>query len=206
MYHNWIVQQAKQSDPTKDIIIIENPETKTYLDKLLLVELWPPIKKHLETVGFPYTPEHSPKIETKLSYELKRFFPIIILGFTNRAMCKVILECGKNSWMIKTEFFLGLPYNTEPGLINEIIGNSRFEGNPPSMMIYKRYPESYFDITFNNGRGESWGMHDYNYIIDRVQQVIDVNISMYEQTVDGILHEGHVSEFLSLAFNIYESF
>jgi hypothetical protein len=209
MKDNWVIKQAESVDITKGIVVLENPDTKEYLDRLLLNEFWPPIHEHLEKTGYPYSPfspESTPKIETKLSWELARSFTIMLFEDTNRAINCVTLECRKSDWMIETEFFLGLPFNTEPRLIHEILGNSRFEGYPPTMMIYKRYPESYYDVTLHNGSGESWGLHDNKYIIDRLNRIIDVNIEMYEKTLDGILSEENVADFLSTAFEVFESF
>ncbi|MDP3012140.1 MAG: hypothetical protein Q8N27_05420 [Candidatus Hydromicrobium sp.] len=48
MKGNWIVQEAKKIDKSKDLVILENPDTKNYLDDILINRFWPVIQFHIQ--------------------------------------------------------------------------------------------------------------------------------------------------------------
>ncbi len=107
--------------------------------------------------------------------------------------------------MIESEHFLFLSKDTDPYVIFEILGNSRFVGYPPELSINKT-GDDFFQITFHGGKGEGWGMHDEQYIIERIKQVFDINIAMHELSRDGIISSDQLGEFLRTAYEVYEAY
>jgi len=110
MKNDWIMEEAKKGDNSKDIIILENPEVRDYLDSLLLKKFWPIIFSCLEQSGYDYSPE--PDIETELSYEFKRSLSFTFLEGERFERPRVIfrgkLKLSKKDWMLEREFFSAL--------------------------------------------------------------------------------------------------
>ena len=72
MKNDWIIRAAKKADGSKNLVILENPDTKDYLDGLLINRFWPVIEKHLRGTNYHYYPEGKPKTDLDLSYTLER--------------------------------------------------------------------------------------------------------------------------------------
>ncbi len=106
--------------------------------------------------------------------------------------------------MLGNEFFLSLPLDTDPDVVFEILGNSRFSGNPPTLSIDKQY--SAYEITMQSGNGAGWGLYGENHIDDKIREAIDTNIEMYEFVMEEYLTAGNLGEFLTIAYNVYEAF
>ena len=68
MEDNWIIDESKKADKSKGYIILENPETKSYLDDLLINRFWPVIRLKLNETNYIFSPQEKPKTEFKLSY------------------------------------------------------------------------------------------------------------------------------------------
>jgi hypothetical protein len=203
MSEEWIVNAASTATENHGLVILENPKLKKRLDEILL-GLWPQIKSHLEPTGLIYGPEDLPKIETEHSSVLVRSLSFMLFDIQN-AICRTKIECMYDHWMIHNEFFLSLPDVTDEKTVQEIIGNSRFSGNPPTLMIYKNDPANYFQITFNCGQGEGWGIHDNSYLLDHIKRSIDLHVKMYRIMLGGIPDTATAEEFLSIAYELYES-
>ena len=199
----WIIKAASAATENNGLVILENPVLQKKLDNVLL-NMWPQIKTHLDTTKLTYEPEDIPKIETEFSNVLVRSLTFMLFDIQN-AICRTKIECLHDHWMMQNEFFLTLPEGTDIKIVQEIIGNTRFSGNPPTLMIYKSDPVSYFQITFDSGAGEGWGMHDDQYLIDKVMSAIDIHVRMYEAMLDGMPDIGTAEEFLSIAYELYES-
>ena len=99
-----------------------------------------------------------------------------------------------------------MPSSVDFGLVREIIGNSRFAGNPPSLTMDKRAPANYYQILFETGRGEDWSQQSPAIITAKIKQCIDTTIAMNELTLDGEWNEEIVAEFLTTAYPVYEAF
>jgi hypothetical protein len=56
MKENWILKEARKADESKGVAILENPKTKTHLDKLLLNRFWPIIRETLDDSMYNYIP------------------------------------------------------------------------------------------------------------------------------------------------------
>jgi len=114
------------------------------------------------------------------------------------------LHCSPDSWMLESEFFLGLHEENDHHVIFEILGNTRFLGNPPELIIDKS-SEAYFQITFKAGFGKSWEYNSEKEILHNVDELIEVHTQLYEYTLDGIITGEDIGDFLTTALRIYES-
>ncbi|MBU4304988.1 MAG: hypothetical protein KJ893_05125 [Candidatus Omnitrophica bacterium] len=153
--NNWIISEAKKADGTKDLIILENPQVRDYIDNSLLKDFWPVVLSCFETSGYAYSPE--PYIDSELGYELERTLSFMLLDEKRfdlpRAIFRGKLKISKTSWMLGREFFLSLPRNNDPQAVFEILGNSRFKGNPPTLTIDKEKEDDFYQIDFSAGDG-----------------------------------------------------
>jgi hypothetical protein len=98
-----------------------------------------------------------------------------------------------------------LSKDVQPEVIFEILGNSRFVGMPPELSIYKK-DSDFYQIKFQSGKGAGWGLHGREYAEDRIRDVVDINVRMYEFTKGGVISPQGLGEFLSLAYGVYEAF
>ena len=204
MSKNQLSSSFSDSAGQKGIAIVENPELRDHLDSIIK-KTWPSLLTHLEKTGYTYSPNSDPLIETELSHVLVRSMMIMLFD-AQSAFCRINLDCSPDHWMIRNKFFLTLPASADIKFICEILGNSRLSGNPPSLVISKNNPAAYYQITFESGRGEGWGMHDTSYLIGKLKRAVDVNINMFEIMIDREVNEKIVAEFLTAAFEIYEAY
>ncbi len=204
MSENWVMRESKKADKNKDVIILERPDVKSYLDELLLKRFWPVIRDSLENTGYAYSPEKDPETDFELSHPLERSLSFVLLE-DRSVFFRGKMSSSKESWMLESEFFLGLSEETLPEVVFEILGNSRFAGMPPELRIDKKR-DSFYEITFESGNGASWGLRGEEYVEERIKKVIDVNVEMYEFSKDGIISPQDLGEFLSIAYEAYEAF
>lgn len=169
MKMNWLIEEAKKADISKGYVILENPETKKHLDNLLTKQYWPLIWSNLEDSGFNYHPQEMPETEVELGHVLARSLTFM-LSDANRLFFRGTLSCSIEHWMINSEFFLLLPKDNDPQVIFEILGNSRFRGNPPSLSIDKT-TDDFYQITLNAGNGAGWGRYDNDAVVKRIKTV-----------------------------------
>jgi len=202
---DWILSEARKADPEKGCVILENPDEKKDLDILLLERFWPVILDNLKKSGYPFGPEGRPETEFELGYRHQRSLTFMLFD-EGRAFFKGQLSCSKESWMICSEFFLSLPQETELEVLRDLLGNTRFAGYPPTLMVDKRRPEDFYQIIFHSGNGASWGLKDEDCVDARIKEVIEMNVKMYEDTLDGLISPQEVSAFLTSAFNVYETY
>jgi hypothetical protein len=202
---NWILDQAEKADPSYGSITLESPSLIDELDTTLKTDFWPPILEHLWTKDYPFDPIKEPRISSKSSQEFMRSLEFMIFEQTQRALARIKFYCGKSAWMISSEFFLGLPQETPFQVIHDLIANSRIAGNPPTLEVMRDSEASYYNIIFQNGFGESWGMKSQEKVIRMAKMAIDVNIKLYEQSIEGLRIE-NVSEFLNTAYEVYEAY
>ncbi len=140
MQKNWLRKEAEKADCSKDTVILENPETKKFLDNILLKKFWPVIFSCLEQSGYNYSSE--PQIDSELSHILERSVSFMLFD-GERVFFRGKLKCSKESWMIESEFFLSLPMHNDPQAIFEILGNSRLRGYPPTLTVDKEKADKY---------------------------------------------------------------
>jgi hypothetical protein len=204
MKKNWPISEARKTDGSKDYAIMENPETRSYLDDLLLNKFWPFVWSNLEGSTYNYYPQDTPETEFELGHILTRSLTFMLLD-EDRAFFRGTLSCSKEDWMLKNEFFLLLSKDNDPRVIFEILGNSRFRGNPPELSIDKMTGH-FYQITLHAGNGAGWGIHDENDVEKRISVVIDTNIEMYDFVKEGFLSPENIGEFLSIAYRAYEAY
>lgn len=206
---SWMIKEAEKADDDgKGIVILQNPDERKHLDDLLLNEFWPAIRKRLEKSGYRYSPE-VPKAELKLSYLLQRSLMFMLLN-GNRLFFRGTLRLTPEHWTMESEYFLLLSRENDPQVVFDILSNSRFAGNPPTLMVGKSMltgsEEDFYQITFNAGNGESWGLYDLSRVHDRVAKVIDANVELYNYAGAGFLSADQLGEFLTIAYKAYEAY
>lgn len=206
---SWVLAEAEKADDDgKGIVILQNPDERKHLDELLLNEFWPAIRKRLEKSGYNYSPD-VPKTELELSYALERSLMFMMLNGA-RAFFRGTLRLTPERWMMESEYFLLLSRENDPQVVFDILSNSRFAGNPPRLMVGKSMltgsEEDFYQITFNAGNGESWGLYDLSRVHDRVAKVIDANMELYNYAGAGYLSANQLGEFLAIAYKAYEAY
>ncbi|HAM52557.1 MAG TPA: hypothetical protein DCP92_18350 [Nitrospiraceae bacterium] len=204
MEKNWVLEEAKKADLRKGYIILENPEIRRYLDDLLLKEYWPSIWSNLEDSDYNYHPQDTPETEFERKHVLTRSLTFMLLD-ERKAFFRGKLSCSIEHWMIESEHFLSLSKDTDPQIIFEILGNSRFVGYPPELSIDKA-GDDFYQITFHAGKGEGWGMHGEQYIVERIKKVFDINIAMHKLSSEGVISASRVGELLTTAYEVYEAY
>ncbi len=142
MNESWVLRESKKVDGAGDFIILEKPDVKKNLDELLLKGFWPAIRECLEDTGFAYSPEENPKTDFELSHRLERSLTFMLFG-DSALFFRGKIAVSKESWMLGSEFFLGLSKEVQPEVVFEILGNSRFIGMPPELSIYKKDSDFY---------------------------------------------------------------
>ena len=203
MRENWIIKEARKHDESEDSVMLENPKIRKYLDDLLLKRFWPVIRENLDDSMYTYSPQDNPETEFRLSHILSRSL-VFMLFDGDRVFFKGKLTCSIDDWMLGNEFYLSLPLDTDPRVVFEILGNSRFSGNPPTLSIDKHYGA--YEITLQSGNGAGWGLYGENHIDDKIRESINTNIDMYEFIRDEYLTAGNLGGFLTMAYKIYEAF
>jgi hypothetical protein len=204
MKQNWILREAKKADEFKDLVILENPEVKSHIDGLLLNRFWPLIKNKLRKTNYVYAPEEKPELDFRLSDKLQRSLWFMLFDGIS-AFFRGHLHCSMDSWMLEREFFLGLTIDNDPEVIFEILGNSRFSGNPPTLHVYKNR-DNFFQVTFHHASGASWGLYSEEQVVQEIRETIDVNVALYEFSKEGYISEEKVGEFITTTYKAYEAF
>ncbi len=202
MRENWVIKEAEKIDSKKNIVILENPELRDYLDRLLLEKFWPVILSCLKETGYNYFPK--PEIESELSYDLERSLFFMLLD-GERTFFRGKLRLSVEGWMFESDFFLSLPKDTDTQVIFQILGNSRFRGFPPTLTIDKEKENDFYQIDFHSGNGAGWGRYGGDYLEKKIRRTIGVNKEMYECSKGGITAET-IGEFLTFAYEVYEAF
>ncbi len=205
MKNGWITEAAAGADKSRGYVILEKPDCRKYLDDMLIKRFWPEIRKYLKETGYGYSPEKEPETKFKLSYDLRRTLTFMLLNggelFYRGTLC-----CSLSGYMLRSEFFLDLTEDNEPEVLFEILGNSRFRGNPPSMIISKNMPAGFFQILFDVGAGKGWGLTTEAMVCEKIKESIDVSVRLHEMALDGIILPDDLSEFLSLMYEVYEAY
>ncbi len=204
MKDNWLIREARKADYLKDYAVLENPAQKEILDDLLM-EFWNGFKNKLESYEYASLPSGNIEIMTEESYILTRYFEFMLF-FDEGAFFRGTLSCSKESWMIQSVNFIPLSIENDPKVIFEILGNSRFVGNPPNLRIDKEHPEEYYQINFDHGYGASWGLKNKKKALQEVLKVIDTSVQMYELTNERVITTANLGEFISTAYEVYEAY
>ncbi len=210
---HWILQEAHKEDPTKDRVVLENPQVRRQLDELLLNKYHPFIKKALDRTEYPYSSVDEIKIESKfIGPEFSRALTFMIFDHFRYSFFRGAISCSKSGFFLENEFFLGLPRDTEPSFLFRILSDERFAGNPPTLDIQEStiFPEwnTYFHITLSSGRGFEFGSYSlYSTAFGHIEAAIQDSIGMYEQSmIDGFSTVQDVEDFLEIAYRSFEAY
>jgi hypothetical protein len=200
---NWLTDALKTADASRDYVILENPVAAKRLDALLTEEYWPVIQKPLMNSGYVYSPAE-PKTEFKRGHELTR--AMTFMPFDARSMFfRGVLSCSTDGWMLEREFILSLRREQEPDSVFEILGNSRFRGNPPTLMIDKSSAD-FYQIKLNAGDGAGWGRYGDDDVKKRITGVIETSVKMYDMARGRLLPADKLGDFLTIAYTAYEAY
>ena len=113
--------------------------------------------------------------------------------------------------MLKRQFWLGLPADTDPAFMLKIIEDEMFSGNPPALMVERAESRPdwniYYHITLSSGTGTSWGPgHSERAALKTIETVIKTSAEMYEESmVEGFSNMAEVEGFLSIAYKAFEA-
>ena len=133
---SWIIEEAKKQDPSKQRVILENPETVRELEDALLGDLYPFVRAELENSGYPYSP--SPielKIDTEVDIVPARSFTFMLFDELRYSFFRGKLKLSQRGYMFEREFTLGLPKDTNPSFLIRILSDQQFAGFPPLLYI-----------------------------------------------------------------------
>ena len=72
MEQNWILKEAMKSRKSSDVVILEKPDVKRYLNGLLKKRFWPVIHSSLEASNYVCLPESNPETEWEENQKLTR--------------------------------------------------------------------------------------------------------------------------------------
>jgi hypothetical protein len=203
MKNNWVLESASSAVEINGLVRLENPEIKDRLDKILL-SIWPQIKEHAAKTMLKLEPPEEPDIISGESNNLLRTLSFMLFDGED-PVCRTEIECYSDHWMIDNEFYLNLDESADIEIVHELLGNTRFSGNPPTLMIYKLDPVNHFQLLFNAGWGEDWAEYDVSFLIESIYLSIDIHEKMHNIVLAGIKDTSQAEEFLSTAYEVYES-
>ena len=202
MKKDWVLKEAGKIDTNKNTITLENPDIRNYLDNLLLKKFWPIISDCLKASC--YRRSSKPEINSELSDDLERSLSFVLLD-GKRAFYKGALRLSTTSWILESDFFLPLPVNTDPLVLFQILGDSKFSGLPPTLTIDKEREDDFYQIDFHSGTGAGWARYHEDYLEEKIRKTISANKKMYDFSRNGITAET-AGAFLTLAYEVYEAF
>jgi len=202
MNTNWVIEEAKKIDSSKDVVILENPEKKKCLDDILIKRFWPVAWESIEDTMYNYWPADCPEIEFEFSYELTRSMSYMLLD-GQKAFFRGKLSCSMRHWILHSEFWLGLRQDTDMLAIIKILQDPLLRGIPPALTVYEDNFDDYYQIKIENGRGADWGYDDDKYIFSKIKKAVEVSTGLYEIASEGILKLEAVDNFLALLHEVY---
>lgn len=213
MNRKWVLSEARKADVGADIVVLENPKVCKQLDEKLLLSFWPQINQMLKQSGYYYDSQNNPEIRTHIGHTpgLKRSFEFMLFDEINpvatgpRAFFRGRFIISQMDWLFEREFFLSLSKDTDPQLVFEILGNSRFRGYPPDLNVIKEEDDDFYQIHFNGGDGAGWGMFDDQDVCDKIEKIVKACVRMY-----GIANTGitllNIGEFLTETYEAFEAY
>jgi len=210
---NWIIEAAMKADPREDRVILEDPETIAALDEVLVTQYIPFIGAELEKTGYRYHPEDfASAIESApaVGPRLARRLTFMLFDELDSLFLRCSVSCDEMGYMVEKEFYLDLPESTDQKLLVRLLGDSRFEGNPPTLMVQRHHlrPDwgSFFWIKFQAGSGfisGPWKLH--GEALAEIGSTIKDACEMYEESVEGFRSVEDVDHFLETASRSFES-
>jgi hypothetical protein len=207
---SWILEEAAVADQAKDLAILEKPDARRYLDRLLLDRFCPAIWKYLAETTYEAAPS-KPEITTMLSHVLVRSVSFLMFDHLSFPFFLGEFQCQMDGWMLDYTFSLGLPQDTDPAWLFAILSERRFRGMPPKMEIQESVAHPEWDIhyivTLQAGIGSSWGPgHSEEYAMQTIKKVIKTSEKMCDiSMMDGFSSLEDVKGFIENACAAYEA-
>ena len=201
--NNWIPDAAKSADGSKGYIFLEDPKERERLDSLLLQDYWPGLKQMLANSGHSYTPEEEvPDPTSDRGRYLGRTIQYMLYDQVATFHIGSLTVC-KDTWMVESTFFLGLPGETDFKYIKEFLGNSRLWNSPPKFTINKASEALPYQIEFTKGFGLGWYGSGKEQVLEALKNQLTGNIAMYDAALDGFETEENARAFLEAAVAMY---
>ena len=184
------------------------------LDEFLLKRYLPFIRTELEMTGYPYSPSRDaiPSIESAWKGpELARKLTFMLFDELKFLFLRCSVSCDGLGYLVEKEFFLDLPESTDQKLLVRILGDARFAGNPPSLMVQRSalHPDlsKFFWVKIEAGSGFDsgpWQLH--GEALTDIEHTIKNACEMYEASmVEGFQSADDVDRFLEVASRSFES-
>lgn len=209
---SWIIQETSKADVRKDRIVLENPTAIADLDEILARKYVPFIRTELEKTGYPYLPRDlTSAIESASNgSQLARKLTFMLFDEGNFMFLRCSVSCDKSGYMVEKEFYLDLPESTDQKLLVHLLGDPRFAGNPPTLMVQRNAlrPEwgTSFWIKFEAGGGFISGPWEFHgEALANIGLTIKDACAMYEESIDGFQTLGDIGRFLEMARRSFES-
>lgn len=209
----WIEREARNADPSRDRVVLENPETVRELDAILRETFHPAILKIADDAGYvlqPRGPDLDIRSET-IGPQFGRTLRFILFDDFAYPFFRGGLSISRVGFMVEREIALGFPRDTNPDLLLRILGHEAFAGNMPTLHVEASvvHPEwnVHYVFTLSAGDGHqtgSWTLHQA--ALGNMEEVIKGSIALYEAAmVDGLVTDEDVTGFLALAERWYAS-
>ncbi len=202
MTADWVDNELSKTDRNRDLIILEKPDVRRYLDNLLH-RLWHDICHCIVMSDFDYFPGGNPQIAGEYGQSMRRFLAFWLMD-RQRVFFRGKLSSSVEAWTMESEFSLYLTSRNDPHIVFEILGNSRFRANPPHLRINKQ-SHLFFRITFRGSVGMPWQGCEEPAVCRKVRSIISTNIEMQRIAREGQLSGTALTEFLTKAFEVYEA-
>jgi hypothetical protein len=211
---NWIMKEIRKLDPQKDRIILENPESRKYLDDLLMEKIYPAIARILDETTLPYEPsaiDASCINSACQGSDLGRSLPFFLYDHLQYPILRGEIIVSRTGYLFNRSFSLGLPRNTKPEYLFKILSDPRFQGTSPVLNIFesKIRPEwnIYYHIIIETGSGYTFGPFSlYNTAIHLIEETVKASIEMYELSMIELFSTMEdVERFLHIAARCFES-
>lgn len=205
MEQNWVIKEAKKAGTSSDLVVLEKPDVKRYLDGLLLKRFWPVIHSSLEASDYSYEADEKPETELEQKKTLTRSLTFMLLD-KRYLFFRGKLSCSTDGWMLSREFYLSLSQENDLQVVIAILGNSRFAAYPPTLSMDRAFDKQgsdFYQVTFHAGSGAGWGYGE-EYLDKEIKEIIDVNIRMNDFARDSVITPQQLGEFLTIAYEAYE--
>ena len=201
---NWIQNEASKADPSKDQIVIENPDVRADLENRLTAYFAPKLWDILMATGYQVEPS-TPVISNELSYALARKIRFLLFDYLQFPFLIGDFSAKQDGWMFERTFSLGLSRSTKPEMLLSLIQDERFSGMPPTIHVEEPVIHNDWDIhyivTFKAGSGTSWGSRAVDdHALKTVETVVSASQEMVNIAMnDKLSTKADVKRFLKIA-------
>ena len=209
---DWIMREAQSQDPRQDRVILENPEVREELDRILLTKYLPPIKEQLEKTGYPFsTYDEMDLMTTFHGLGFSRGLVFLLNDHTDYQFFRGEISCSAGGYFLEKSLSLGLPKETDPAFLFRIMRDERLCGMPPTLTVQESsaFPErsTYFHLGLECGSGYEFGPYSlYTAAQGDIEAAIRDSTALYEiAVVEGFSSLQDVERFLEVCYRSYEA-